>query len=427
MKVDRNKTISKLMLLIYSIWVIVPRVYYTTSIVVIAVFLFALLLLLCIRNQELTTNVVNLMFGVVMLALMYLFVAYPTDFKHAILVIMEQFMMFVPLLLAYNAMANYSKREIIFFLVVIALLELYVGFTTYSELQTNPMIARMLTSGTSEESKDITYRLSNIGGYGIIYSFVFFYMSGFVIALSKKKRSVRIIAILMCVASFLVLMAAQFGTAIMLMILSSVLIVLCKASTIQTRIIAIIVGILVLFILPSLLNILADMAGSGILYERLTAISGALVNQTTDDVDLVMRKQLLREGFEVFFRSPVWGQTISYNGVKVINLYSHSSYLDLACATGVIGLGIYLKTWSFGNKIVKQFLDEHNMRFYTSAYIVFLILGMMNPNWAIYQINIIAFLFFPLVLYVLQDETTVVYGSDGKEGCEFNEELGNRY
>lgn len=407
MLVDRNKIISNIMILIYSVWVILPRVQHTISVVFIAMTLFALLIFLCIRNKSLTTFVVYIMFGMVALSLMYLLVAYPLDFKHAVIVVMEQFMMFLPLILAYNAIKNYTKKEILVFLVLIALLELYVGFTTYIELQSNPMIARMLTSGTSEESKDISYRLANIGGYGSIYSFVFFYISGLVSVFYIKRIIFKIISIAICIFSFLLLMEAQFGTAIMLLILSSILMIFAKANSVQTKIIALFSGIIIVFILPTLLNILADYAGAGILSERLTAISEVLQNKTTNDVDLVLRQQLLREGFTVFFQSPLWGQKISENGVKVINLYSHSSYLDLACATGIIGLGIYLKTWAFANKTINNCLNTDNKKFYILGYVIFCILGMMNPNWAVYQINIIAFLYFPLVLYILQDNNSL--------------------
>lgn len=405
MTIISNKFISKLMIFIYSVWVIVPSVYHTTSVVVIAAVLLALLLLICFRNVNLQTNFTYLTFGMVGLALMYFFVAYPMDFKHMVLVIMEQFMMFIPMILAYNAMVSYSKNEIVFFIVIIIFLELYVGYSTYSELQTDPMIARMLTSGVSEESKDISYSLANIGGYGTIYSFIFLYLSGLIAVLYTKRNIVKIVSVIVCLFSFNLLVAAQFGTAIMLLILVTVLLVFFKTNSVQTRVVAIVVGIGVIFVLPSILNMIAEFAGEGVLNDRLIAISGVLQNKSTDDVDLVLRQQLLIEGFQVFLKSPIWGQMISNNGEKIINLYSHSSYLDLACATGIIGLGIYLKTWSFANKMVRSCLKDDMRRFYFPAYAVFFVLGMMNPNWAVYQINIIAFLCFPLILYVLQEDS----------------------
>lgn len=407
MIIDSNKVISKLMLFIYSIWVIVPSIYHTTSVVVIAAILLILLLLMCVGNQDLKTKFTYLTFGMISLALMYFFVAYPLDLKHMILVVMEQFMMFVPMILAYNAMTNYTRKEIVFFIVIIIALELYVGYSTYSELQSNPMIARMLTSGVSEESKDISYRLANIGGYGTIYSFIFVYLSGLIAVLYAKKNIIKIVSVMLCIFSFYILIEAQFGTAIMLLILVTVLVIIFKTNSLQMRILVMGAGILGIFILPLLLNLIAEFAGPGILNDRLTAISGVLQNKSTNDVDLVLRQQLLIEGFHVFFKSPIWGQMISNNGEKIINLYSHSSYLDLACATGIIGLGIYLRTWSFANKMLTRCLKDSIRKFYFPAYAVFFVLGMMNPNWAVYQINVIAFLCFPLILYVLQDEDSI--------------------
>lgn len=400
MRLNSNKIISGLMILIYSIWVIIPRIYYSISVVYIITILCILLLLLCIKNRNLITAVAYISFGAIFLALMYFFIAYPLDIKHSILVIMEQLMMFIPMILVYNAFENYTRKEIFFCVALIAVLELYVGISTYSELKSNPMIARMLTSGESKESKDISYRLANIGGYGSIYSFIFFYMSGLVTVFSKKNISIKIVSIVICIFSFLFLMKAQFGTAIMLLILSTGFVFFSKINSFKFKVIVIFLGFVGIFMLPILLNILANYAGIGILNERLTAISEFLINKSTDDVDLVLRQELLKEGFFIFFQSPIWGQKISINGIKVINLYSHSSYLDLACATGIIGLGIYLKTWSFINKKICKFLYK-NKKIYRYGYLIFFILGMINPNWAVYQINVIAFLYFPLVLYLL--------------------------
>lgn len=401
--VSERKIISIIMLLVYSIWVIVPSIHYTVSVIYIALVLAVLLLILCLLDKVLFETIGFLLIGMFGLALMYLLIAYPLDFKHFILVIMEQFMMFIPAILAYLILLNCSKKEIIFLLIVIAVLELYVGYTTYSALQNNPMIVRMLTSGESEESKDIYYKLQNIGGYGTAYSFLFFFISGMISLIYSKKFVIKLISFAILAFSCIFLLSAQFGTAIILLLISCVIIMFVKTKSVGARVLSIGVCIALWLLLPNLLRLIGDAAGMGVLNERLNAIADAISMRSSNDTDLVLRQQLLSEGFKVYFKSPIWGQTISANGTKLVELYSHSSYLDLACSTGIIGLGIYLKTWSCANKVVCTSFDENNKKLYYVSYTIFVMLGMINPNWAIYEINIIIFLFTPLIIGLIQN------------------------
>ena len=408
MKVNGNKLISKIMFLLYSIWVIVPSIHYTVSVVYIAAILAVLLFLLCLCDKVLFKKIVFLSTGMFGLALMYVLVAYPWDFKHFILVIMEQFMMFIPVILAYYILSNYSKNEIIFILIVIIVLELCVGYTTYSALQKDPMIVRMLTSGTSEESADIYYKLQNIGGYGTAYSFLFLFIAGMISLIYSQKIVIKLMSAAIAAFSCVFLITAQFGTAIILLLISCVILMFVKTKSVKARILSVCVCAALWLLLPDLLRIIGNIGGKGVLNERLNAIADAIGMRFTNDSDLVLRQQLLYEGVQVYLKSPIWGQTISENGIKIVELYSHSSYLDLACCTGVIGLGIYLTTWAYANKMIRTCFDGYKKKLYDISYIIFVMLGMINPNWAIYEINIIIFLFTPLIIGLIQNESNAV-------------------
>lgn len=402
----KKKTLSYIMIIIYAVWVILPRFHYTVSVVNVALISAGLLFLLCMKDKEYANQVLWVMVGALCLSLMYYLIAYPLDVKQAILTIMTIFMMFVPMFLTIWILRHYSPKEKVIVVVLIATLEVFVGINTLAAIERNPVIVRMLTSGTSEESKDITYKIANIGGYGTAYSFVFFFYFGILGLLKQKKTSMKLLFGSICVFSFMFLLGAQFGTAIMLSIAACVLLVLVRSESTGTKLLSVILAVALGVVLPSLLEMVASLAGAGILSERLLAISGVLTSKTTDDIDLLMRMKLLGEGFMTFFRSPIWGQTISEGGVKVITLYSHSSYLDLACSIGVIGLLIYLKMWSYINGRICIQLEMDNAKLYRVAYWIFVMLGCLNPNWGIYEINIIAFMLIPIGLS-LTDESMV--------------------
>ena len=231
----KKKTISYLLIVIYAVWVILPRFHYTISIVNVAVLSAGLMFLLCFRDRVYANDVLWPMVGGGVLSMMYYLIAYPLDTKQALLIIMTVFMMFVPMFITLWILRHYSRKEKLFAVGLLLTLELFVGFNTLSAIQQNPMIVRMLTSGTSEESKDITYKLANIGGYGTAYSFVFFFYFGVVGMIRQKQVSMRVLFGGIAAFSFIFLLGAQCGTAIMLSITACALLVFVRSRSTGSR------------------------------------------------------------------------------------------------------------------------------------------------------------------------------------------------
>lgn len=397
--------IGMIVMAIYSVWVILPRFHYTVSVTIIASLVVIFIVMVMFRKPRYINKIGIVMLMFAAISLMYFIVAYPMDTKKAILIFMEQFMMFVPAFFAFYIRENYPRKQKIVLLIFLCVLQVFVGLNTLVALETNPMIVRLLTSGTSEEGKDITYRLLNIGGYGTAYSFVFFFITGLITFVRTNSKKIKIVSIIAMVLSVFILVSAQFGTSILLLLLAIVLFVYYRSTKWTSKAVvigAILVGVT---ILPVILRFIADNIGNGILNERLLALADLFQNKSTNDADLGLRNQYLTEGIYLFLKSPLWGHQISVNGVKLIELYSHSSYVDLACCTGIIGLAIYIKATLYSAKLTINQIDKEEKNLFKVGMIVFFVLGMLNPNWGIYEINIVLFLIIPLILDLTQPIT----------------------
>lgn len=408
-----------LVILLYALWVIVPRFHYTISVVYIAVAMMAFFVVLCLSHTEYRMPIIVLFCLFAVLALLYFLIAFPMNLKKAVLAFMEQFMMFVPAMLALYVHTRFDRREKGLLVVGIGALQLFVGAVTLKALVDNPMIARLLTSSTSEEVKDITYRIQNIGGYGTIYSFVFIGILSVVLLLRLPRMYQKLLCLIAFAFSFLILFRAQFGASIVLLCIGILLYFIFRNGISLKKVLVLVPLAIVIVFLPDIFRLLASAAGEGVLQQRLTAIAALLENRSTSDADLSLRIVYLKEGFETFFRSPVWGNTIEENGVRLINLYSHSSYLDLACSTGIIGLAVYIKaTVNASRMSLKNLMGDNRIAFYV-ALSVFVMLGMFNPNWGIYEISIILFLWIPLVLDLVPLKNNIPTGEAA------NAKLGN--
>lgn len=390
--------IGLIAIFLYALWVIVPRFHYTISVVYIAVAMMVFLVMLCLTYAEFRAPFIILLFLCSGVALLYYLIAFPMNLKKAFLTFMEQFMLFVPSMLALYVHKRFSRIEKRLLTVGLGGFQLFVGTVTISALMDNPMISRLLTSSASEESRDIYYRLQNIGGYGTIYSFVFVGLLSVFLLLRLPHMYQKLLSLGAFTFCCLLLQWAQFGTSVVLLFVGILLyLILRNGVSLKKVMILVPLAVLVAF-LPDLIRALATSLDGGVLQERLNAIASLIQNGETSDADLTLRIYYLQEGFFTFFHSPIWGNTIEENGVRLINLYSHSSYLDLACSTGLIGLALYIKaTINAARMSAMTLIGDSRIAFYVEM-TVFVLLGLVNPNWGIYEIGIILFLWIPLVL-----------------------------
>ena len=103
--------------------------------------------------------------------------------------------------------------------------------------------------------------------------------------------------------------------------------------------------------------------------------------------------------FKLFLESPLWGNDILNNFTNV-NIYheSHSTFLGVACSTGIIGLISYYSTyWS----VIKPLFQEYSgkNKNYIAIVLYFFLFSILNPSESTEACWII-FMIVPLVYFI---------------------------
>ena len=241
----------------------------------------------------------------------------------------------VPILLgAY--VVQYRRAEINFYSKLIVVAYLTTIITTIIGLQQYPDAARWLaTASSSAEAKLILYEWKNIGGYSFVYSVVLLYP--LLIFAYKQKKVGTGFTVCMSVGIFILLIMAEYTTALLLFLITTILFFVKRNLTGKEVIALIVVTVLLCVVfsdhVSAFFTFLGDKLNNKNFSERLYALAGGKQGLETAEDN---RLELYTMSLNTFLSKPLFGTFLSGG----YGSGGHSFILDALAQFGALGATI---------------------------------------------------------------------------------------
>lgn len=397
---DTLLSVGLMMLLgVCAYYYILPSGRYTLAAMHIC--LIGIVSLILFIDNRLISHIVPLAICFVSLSLMFFFFTYPGSGEKALGIITQQFLFAFPVLIFY--IMSRRKTGVVLPLILLLVFILFVAVKTWIELNDNPTLARLLASVDSDTEDLMAYRMDNLGGFGFSYGVMFVSIAlGF--SFNRIKVDVFTLVALIIVTAYII--KTQYLTAMLIVFITFIITMLHNKSTHNKRkdiVKAVQIVLLIAFAiaLPPLLRYFATLFGeSPDIANKLVQLADFLSGQADSNQQaggLYGRFFVYQESYDLFLQSPLFGNDLRFT----TDPGGHSTILDLAAKTGIIGVIIY----GFIIRCVWRLMQEAFMNYgcedkYATAYIMipYLVLSLLNPTLNVFEISIFAFLFAPLLI-----------------------------
>lgn len=282
---------------------------------------------------------------------------------------------------------------------------IYVSVTTLLAVEVDPNIMRKLTSDFTEDSV-MMMRMKGVGGYGTAYSMGAFMVSLWI--LYKKMnltffKRVCYIALMGYVAMFI--LRAQFTTLIFITIFGIFFYYLLDANTASKKIRLILLLAVILFSLQAIIHIGISLFEGQTIGGKFETIYEAIwrtgnLEQISSD-----RSEFQMNSIRLFMESPIWGNDINNQENSITYGASHSTLLSVLCATGLIGLLSYVKSFYEAIKIEWLSLCPWvNKSLFFSVVAYFAFFAFFNPADYSLEASWMVFVTVPLMNKLLNNK-----------------------
>ena len=216
----------------------------------------------------------------------------------------------------------------------------------------------------------------------------------FITILINKQKSLKIKWIFLPFLLFFLyfILNAQFTTLIFLTAFCTLLSIYFSNYGQHNKVKIICFVIAVSFFIPIILHIVSSLYEGTTIGEKLIRFNNSIFGDGNISEASGERSKSQIATFMLFLESPIWGSDIVYNKYNsLIYGAAHSTMLSVACATGIIGLLSYYKTyWTIIKSIFKSYSDIGKQ--YIAMVVYFFLFSFFNPSesteacWIIFMI-----------------------------------------
>lgn len=300
------------------------------------------------------------------------------------------YLFWIPFLFIYNH--RYIEDQVFrrFLSKLIIVLCSITALTTLIGLVADPMAARNLATGLTEEYGLQSYSLRNIGGYGFVYSLVI--AIPLLIGAWKSSCIKKAYLAIFLVLALACIFRSQYSTALGLAVvaLSTVLLgkkltplKLCALVLCEFAVLAVLINLL-----PAFINMIAALGpeASFMAYR----LSDSLSTISTDGIIGLDRVQRAEMSWSIFTDNPLTGNLFA---VPMKELGAHSSLLDLLASMGLLAVPFILFfIIAVVNRLLKKLVPAEIKPYAAASIVLFVILGSVNTVLSSFTIPVILFL-----------------------------------
>ena len=290
--------------------------------------------------------------------------------------------MIFPAILCKDIIDRGNRKEFLSITIVMLSMLDYVMYNTIGDLAETPDIMRQLTAmSTMDEELRLAYAAENIGGFGIAYGTGAVVVLLITLVFNEKLRGwPKIVIYLLLGYALYFVLNAQFATLLFLVMFGSIASLYFSEYGRRHKIQLVSIGLLLLFFIPMLFQLLANLYEGTTIGEKLILFNESIFGEGNVTEVSGQRSKNQLDAFLLFLRSPIWGSDVTHDMFNAtIYVSSHSTVLGVACSTGLIGLISYYKTyWSFIKPIYKDYASSGKQ--YVALVVYFFCFSFFNPS-----------------------------------------------
>ena len=376
-----------------------PQLQYFIRIQQLAVITFVYAIIFIVRED--IKSFIVLRYSIPYILTMFL-VGYSLDFKYGL---------FHPFLLMWNIifpaiLCSFVIRKddaILNKLIILTtiILFLFVGYQTIGQFADNNMIARMMTSGDTDEDYKAEMMLLGVGGFGLSYCAGIYLLISLI--LFKKFSITKIeaaITVLLLVVSIYLAYNSMFTTLIIITTFTILFFFYINSNTASKKTLMIFLFLGLVFLLPMLLNLLSDLTADTPVGDHFKELHNKFYGANNIASE---RDQYSVQSISAFIESPIWGHNVSSGYYRYLSNNSHSTFWSTIIQTGLIGVISYflccLKAFKLNIADVDKDLYK---QIYLPIILYYALLSFFNPSdfyeisWAVFLITPLLFSTYPV-------------------------------
>lgn len=254
----------------------------------------------------------------------------------------------------------------------------------------DPTIARSLASGRTDDEYINSMRMQNVGGFGFSYA-VGMFIPYIAIRIVRSTGKIRFVFIALYIALFMYALFCQYTTLLFMAIAFSTVIFIWGSKNALTKSILLFVSLLVLINLAGIFKFLGNHIPFTSLAYHLKNLYISMSTSEETNSRLLAAKRCIG----LFRQHPFFGVNMfdSYNSY-IVN-HGHASYFPVLASNGIIGLGILLLiTVSIMRSL---YLKINFNKMNIVIFIMYIVLGFLNPTHNAFEISVVVFLLIPLI------------------------------
>ena len=318
--------------------------------------------------------------------------------------VFTSYLFWIPFLFIYNR--QYTGDAIFrnFLAKLVLVLCSVTALTTLIGLTVDPMAARNLATGLTEEYGIRNYSIRNIGGYGFIYSLVL--LIPLLIGAWRNSNIKRIYVAGALILALACIFRSQYSTALGLAIIALSTVFLgdrfspLKLCALVICEIAVLIALINL--LPIFVNLIANLGpeASFMAYR----LSDSLSTISTDGIFGLDRVQRAEMSWSIFAENPLSGNLFS---TTMNELGAHSALLDLLASMGLLAIPFILFfIIAIVGRLLKRLVSPEIKPYAAASILLFFVLGSINTVLSSFTIPVILFL-MPLGLTHRREDVAI--------------------
>ncbi len=321
----------------------------------------------------------------------------------------------------YKNLQKNKKQMWLLFIVLSAVLFI-ICHSTITELDENPLVARMLAAGSRDE-EIMEYRLRNIGGYAFSYAFGFvsLFLAYLAVEPGRTWRT-RLLAITGYIYSLYYIVRVQYMTLLVLTVLGSVVLLYISRETKTGKRIVFILVIVLVFMVPDILDFLAGLEADD--SNQMLLSKFMQMSEATDEGmgALGVRPELYKAGLQHFLDSPIWGNRCM-DGYSVLPGYgnSHSTLIGYLEAAGIIGAVCFYCLFAVQARTIFHTVkncSKFAAVMWICMIIMYILHSILNAVQYCYEMSFILFLYIPCGMQLFAVQTGRVESNGNKSTLE---------
>lgn len=287
---------------------------------------------------------------------------------------------------AFGVVYNSTNEKMLKYISILSLVCISISVVlSVLVLVENPGASRVLASSSFEIYGASEYRNQGLAGFGLTYGMVFFVPFLFYWAKKTTVKKHKTLMFVLAITTIMNITLSGYTTAFLLLILEAFLYLFINMKPYLKLFLCLFLIVFVFFqsyFLPDFLYSISDLFDSKQMADHIVELADILAGKSlVSDLD---RTELMKASWDAFLTNPLFGGYVSSNN---INLGGHSTFFDVLGSTGLLGCVPYcLFLWLFHKQVKQQIKNSATQKLWLLETIVFVVLQILNPIMANYEI-----------------------------------------